>query len=92
VPFEFARRFDPVALGAEVFALGLLIALPFLTLIMFVNLLLGVMSRVAPQLSLFSIGFPLTIGSGLVLLVVGLPWIERPLADSMARLFTMFGS
>jgi flagellar biosynthesis protein FliR len=92
VPFEFAKRFDPVALGAEVFALGLLIALPFLTLIMFVNLLLGVMSRVAPQLSLFSIGFPLTIGSGLVLLVVGLPWIERPLADSMARLFTMFGS
>ncbi|MFN9938548.1 MAG: flagellar biosynthetic protein FliR, partial [bacterium] len=46
-------------------ALGLLIALPFLALILFVNLLLGVMSRVAPQLSLFSIGFPVTICAGL---------------------------
>ncbi|MFM1990320.1 MAG: hypothetical protein RJA99_3277 [Pseudomonadota bacterium] len=92
VPFEFAGRFDPVALGAEVFALGLLIALPFLALILFVNLLLGVMSRVAPQLTLFSIGFPITIGVGMVLLVVGLPWLERPLADGLGRLFTMFGT
>ena len=92
VPFEFARRFDPVALGAEVFALGLLIATPFLALILFVNVLLGVMSRVAPQLSLFSIGFPVTIGVGLVLLVLGLPWIERPLADGLGRLFTLFGT
>jgi len=91
VPFEFAKRFDPVALGAEVFALGLLIALPFLALIMFVNLLLGVMSRVAPQLSLFSIGFPVTICAGLVLLVLGLPWIERPLAEGLGRLFMLFG-
>jgi flagellar biosynthetic protein FliR len=92
VPFEFAQRFDPVALGAEVFAIGLLIAVPFLALILFVNLLLGVMSRVAPQLSLFSIGFPITIGAGLVLLVVGLPWIERPLTDGLTRMFTMFGT
>jgi flagellar biosynthetic protein FliR len=91
VPFEFAQRFDPVSLGAEVFAIGLLIALPFLALILFVNLLLGVMSRVAPQLSLFSIGFPITIGAGLVLLTVGLPWIERPLAEGMGRLLTLFG-
>ncbi|HVL56520.1 MAG TPA: flagellar biosynthetic protein FliR, partial [Burkholderiaceae bacterium] len=33
VPFEFAARFDPLALGAEVFALGLVIALPFMALI-----------------------------------------------------------
>ncbi len=91
VPFEFVRRFDPVALGAEVFALGLLIALPFLAMILFVNLLLGVMSRVAPQLSLFSIGFPVTIGMGLVMLVVGLPFIERPLAEGLGRLLTTFG-
>lgn len=91
VPFEFARRLDPVALGAEVFALGLLIALPFLALILFVNLLLGVMSRVAPQLSLFSIGFPVTIAAGLMLLMLGLPWIERPMADGLGRLLTTFG-
>jgi len=92
VPFAFAGRFDPVALGAEMFSLGLLIATPFLALILFVNLLLGVMTRVAPQLSLFSVGFPLTIGAGMVLLVVGLPWIERPMADALLQLLTRFGA
>ena len=90
VPFAFASRFDPIALGAEIFALGLLIATPFLALILFVNLLLGVMTRVAPQLSLFSVGFPLTIGAGMVLLVVGLPWIERPMADALAQLLARY--
>jgi hypothetical protein len=27
-----------------------------------------------------------------VLLVVGLPWIERPLAEGMGKLFLMFGA
>jgi flagellar biosynthetic protein FliR len=91
VPFEFVARVDPVALGAEVFALGLLIATPFLALILFVNLLLGVMTRVAPQLGLFSIGFPITIGTGMVLLLIGLPWIERPMVQGLMRLVGMFG-
>lgn len=89
-PFEFAARFNPIALGAEVFALGLLIATPFLALILFVNLLLGVMTRVAPQLSLFSVGFPITIGAGLILLMIGLPWIERPMVQGLARLLDLF--
>jgi flagellar biosynthetic protein FliR len=92
IAFDFAGRFNPIALGAEVFALGLLIAVPFLAMIMFINLLLGVMSRVAPQLSLFSIGFPITVSMGLVLLFVGLPWIERPMAQALMQLFNMFGS
>ena len=90
VPFEFVTRFDPIALGAEVFALGLLIATPFLALILFVNLMLGVMTRVAPQLGLFSIGFPITIGTGMVLLLIGLPWIERPMVQGLMRLVGMF--
>jgi flagellar biosynthetic protein FliR len=92
VAFDFAGRFNPIALGAEIFALGLLIALPFLAAIMFINLLLGVMSRVAPQLSLFSIGFPITISMGLVLLFISLPWIERPMTQALTQIFTMFGS
>ena len=49
------------------------------------------MSRVAPQLSLFTIGFPVTIGLGMVLLMLGLPWIEQPLADGLGRLLVRFG-
>jgi len=50
-----------------------------------------VMTRVAPQLGLFSVGFPITISAGLVLLVVGLPWIEQPMARGVMRLLGMFG-
>lgn len=91
VPFGFAAGLHPVAIGAEVFVLGMTIAVPFIALILFVNLLLGVMSRIAPQLSLFSVGLPVTITVGLLLLVFGLPSIERPIVEGLSRLFAMFG-
>ena len=33
-------------------------------MLMFVNLVLGVISRVAPQIGVFSVGFPLTVSIG----------------------------
>ena len=41
---------------------------------------LGVVSRVAPQLNILAIGFPVTIGAGLVLLALGLPLMGQPFA------------
>ncbi|WP_263139305.1 flagellar biosynthetic protein FliR [Pseudomonas sp. RIT-PI-AD] len=46
---------------------GLLLALPAITSLLVVNLALGVMTRAAPQLNIFSIGFPLTLVLGLVI-------------------------
>ncbi len=66
-------------IATTVFELGILIALPYMALLLFVNLALGVMSRIAPQLNVFAIGFPITIGSGLLLLAVGLPMMAQPL-------------
>ena len=75
----------PIALGAEVFALALGIALPFIALLLFVNIALGVISRVAPQFNVFAVGFPVIIGSGLLLLTLGLSAIANPLAESLER-------
>ncbi len=75
----------PILLGAEVFALALSIALPFIALLLFVNIALGVVSRVAPQFNVFAVGFPVIIGSGLLLLTLGLPAIVGPLAESLER-------
>ncbi|HRO82169.1 MAG TPA: flagellar biosynthetic protein FliR, partial [Alicycliphilus denitrificans] len=47
-------------LGASVFASGLWIALPMIALLLFVNLTLGVISRVAPQMNIYAVGFPVT--------------------------------
>ncbi len=44
-----------------------------------VNVVLGVMARVAPQLNLFAVGFPLTVLAGLAALVLFLPTLETPM-------------
>jgi flagellar biosynthesis protein FliR len=61
------------ALGAGLFQFGLQLSLPVLATMLVINLTLGVMSRAAPQLNLFSVGFPLTALTGIVLFAVFLP-------------------
>ncbi len=75
----------------QVFELGLLMALPDMALLLFVNLSLGLISRVAPQLNVFAIGFPITIGSGLMLLTLGMPMLYAPLAQMHQAIFSLLG-
>lgn len=55
-----------------VIAAGLLLALPVIVALLIINLAFGVMTRAAPQLNIFSIGFPLTLVLGLVIFWIGL--------------------
>jgi flagellar biosynthesis protein FliR len=57
-------------LGSEMFRFALALALPFTVLMLFVNLTLGFVSRIAPQLSIFAVGFPVTLSAGLVVLAL----------------------
>jgi flagellar biosynthetic protein FliR len=59
--------------SAAMFSTGLLLALPLVAALLIANLALGVLSRVAPQLNLFAVGFPVTIVSGFVVLALSLP-------------------
>jgi len=61
--------------GAHVFESGLLIALPAVIALVIVNLALGVVTRAAPQLNLFAIGFTITVLCGFFVLMVGLDGI-----------------
>ena len=58
--------------GARIFETGLLVALPAVVALVIVNLALGVVTRAAPQLNLFGIGFTISLMSGFVVLIVGL--------------------
>ncbi|BFO05384.1 flagellar biosynthetic protein FliR [Pseudomonas guariconensis] len=51
---------------------GLLLVLPAITALLVVNIAFGVMTRAAPQLNIFSIGFPLTLVLGLAIFWVTL--------------------
>lgn len=50
---------------------SLLLVLPAITALLVINLAFGVMTRAAPQLNIFSIGFPLTLLLGLVIVWIG---------------------
>jgi flagellar biosynthetic protein FliR len=67
--------------GARVFESGLLIALPAVIALVIVNLALGVVTRAAPQLNLFGIGFTITLLCGFFVLVVGLDGIMSSISS-----------
>lgn len=89
-PFAFLTQTLPHQWGAEVFKMGLWIALPLIAIMMFVNVMLGVISRVAPQTHIFSIGFPITMGIGLTSLVFLLPLMETPFIATLERMLSHF--
>jgi flagellar biosynthetic protein FliR len=56
-----------------------------------VNLVLGVISRVAAQINVFSIGFPLTLTVGLLGLLLTLPALQTPLQQAIEHMLARFG-
>ena len=69
--------------GSTVFSAGLMLALPLIAALLVVNIALAVLTRAAPALNLFAIGFPVTLIAGFVMLVLSLPFI----APALQRLF-----
>ena len=55
-----------VGIASWMFAAGLLLALPAVTALLMVNISFGIMTKAAPQLNIFSLGFPLALLFGLV--------------------------
>ena len=89
-PFAFLARVQPQVWGAEIFRLGLGIALPLIAMLLFVNLVLGVISRVAQQMNIFAIGFPITVGVGLVGTLLTLPLMQVPFTLALERMLGYF--
>lgn len=77
-------------LGADVFATGLWIALPVIGMLMFANLALGIVSRVAPQMNVFAIGFPITLTVGLIGITATLPMMDQPMLALMGKMIDIF--
>lgn len=76
--------------GAQVIISGLLLALPLIAVLLSINLAMGILNRTAPQLSVFAVGFPISLTVGVVLLMVVLPqtqpFLERLFDSSFQAL------
>lgn len=81
--------------GRTLFTGALMVALPGVTALLIVNLAFGVVSRAAPSLNLFAIGFPVTLIAGLLVILAGLPAMQsgfvRLMRESMDYAVSLLG-
>lgn len=66
-------------LGGKIFSAGLLLSLPIVVALMITNIALAVLTRAAPQLNIFALGFPLTLLGGFIMLSIALNYMSTPL-------------
>lgn len=71
--------------GGQLFAGAISIALPGITALLIVNLAFGVVSRAAPSLNLFAVGFPFSLVIGLLVVLAGI----GPLVEGVTRLLSL---
>jgi flagellar biosynthesis protein FliR len=74
--------------SAWMFSAALVIALPAMTALLVVNLAFGVMTRAAPQLNIFSLGFPVTMMVGLFILWLSMTDMAMVYQNLMEEMFT----
>ncbi len=81
--------------GGLIFINGMMLALPLICLLLTLNLALGLLNRVTPQLSVFVIGFPVTMTIGI--LTIGMmmpmlaPFCEHLFGEFFDRLAAVIG-
>lgn len=59
--------------SSQVMISGMLLALPLIIILLTISLSMGILNRTAQQLSVFAVGFPVSLMTGLVLLAIVLP-------------------
>jgi flagellar biosynthesis protein FliR len=79
-------------LGTDIFASALWMAMPLVGMLLFTNLALGIISRVAPQINIFAVGFPITLLVGLLGIAFILPMLDQPFLALMGRVIDLFGA
>jgi len=72
---------EVIGWGSRMFVGGLLIALPAIAALLLVNLGMGIITRAAPQLNIFAVGFPMTMLIGFFLMWVSLPNVLATFSD-----------
>lgn len=60
---------------------GLLLALPLIIVLLTINLSFGILNRTAQQLTVFAVGFPITLSVGFILLLLVIPYTAPFLTD-----------
>ncbi|MBI5889459.1 MAG: flagellar biosynthetic protein FliR [Nitrosomonadales bacterium] len=84
--------------GGSLFNNALQFALPLIGALLIANLALGILTRSAPQLNIFAVGFPITIAIGFAALMLTIPYLAplmeyftHSALDSVSRAMQQLG-
>jgi flagellar biosynthetic protein FliR len=77
--------------GGTIFHAGLVISLPLIAALLLANIAVGIMTRAAPQLNIFAVGFPLTLITGFVALYLATPYIGPALLNLFEQALLTMG-
>jgi flagellar biosynthesis protein FliR len=78
------RSLGLVSWGSTMFVYALLVAMPAVASMLLVNLSMGVITRAAPQLNIFAVGFPMMILLGFILLLLTIPVLLPQFTELLA--------
>lgn len=81
-----------VLAGSWLFSAGMLMALPAITALLVVNFAFGIMTKAAPQLNIFAIGFPFTMVLGIFIVWASLGGFLGQYANFAARVLELITS
>jgi flagellar biosynthetic protein FliR len=84
-----AGVWEIVSWGSRMFASGVLMALPVIIALLLVNLGMGVVSRAAPQLNIFAVGFPVTLTMGFILMWITVPHVLSGFGEVVDEVFDL---
>jgi flagellar biosynthesis protein FliR len=91
-PFSAGGFASFLAWSSILFSAGLLLALPLIAALLIANLAMGVLARVAPQLNIFAVGFPVTLVSGFTVLMFAIPYFGAALERLFDQAFRAMGA
>jgi len=80
-PISIGAPLEMVKWGGRIFSAGLQLSLPIVAALLITNVALGILTRAAPQLNLFGIGFPITLGVGFLTLSLVMPYLGAPILN-----------
>jgi flagellar biosynthetic protein FliR len=80
-----------IAWSSRMFAGGLLLAMPVIASLLLVNISFGVATRAAPQLNIFSVGFPVTLMLGILLIWLTLPDVLNQFTGILTDAYDLIG-
>lgn len=84
-PIDNTMVWQVIIFSGWMFKEAVLVSIPAILSLLIVSLSFGIMTRVAPQLNIFSLGFPITLLMGIAIIKIGLPGLGVEITESIEQ-------